>query len=317
MASVGHHFEWRLILRRVRCLAGGVLLFAVLVSGCSSDKGVTGDPPGDPLGADFYPAWSPDGRTVAFVSEDLDSSGQPRSLLLNTIDVSTAVVDTIVSVEGMGINSLSWSPDGRWLLLSAEAGIWKMFSDGDSLTQLTEGQFHVSPCWSRSSNAIFYAINAGDEMGIYSMNPDGSDQVRRTHPDGQVVFTAPNCFPDSDTLSGYSVRDDGRCIALYYPGDQELFSVPKCGFLWLWAVKMSPGKRYIAFNANLTDVNEIHLYVIDRTGGSLRALVEDKTGDFAFSPDGERIVFPDFGETRGLQIVDVETGEVTQLTPGR
>ena len=64
----------------------------------------------------FAAAWSPDGRQIALVMEDVDGHLQVFTLDLasgETLQVTRAPLDVYIS---------AWSPDGRWIAFSASAG---------------------------------------------------------------------------------------------------------------------------------------------------------------------------------------------------
>jgi dipeptidyl aminopeptidase/acylaminoacyl peptidase len=66
-------------------------------------------------GRDDGPAWSPDGRTLAFASDRHDGGSDPDSQTLHLIAVD-GVGETITLARGPEkFDELAWSPDGRWL----------------------------------------------------------------------------------------------------------------------------------------------------------------------------------------------------------
>ena len=215
----------------------------------------------------------------------------------------------------MFVFDLAWSPDGHWLLLSTEVGIFKMLATGDSLTLLKVGEFHVSASWSSVSNRIFFGINGGSEGGIYSMQPDGSNLQRWTYP-ASGVMQCPYVFPDSDTLVVQSYDEHGDyCIALYYPADALLDEELACRLPAVAHPRPSPDHRNIYFVGYDTTTRSGRIYRFDRvTRVSNPLTTATSQNPFSVSPDGNYIVYHDAARTRGLQIISIRTGQVFQLT---
>ena len=62
--------------------------------------------------SDTQPIWSPDGRSLVFVSSRSDTKGE-ATLHVIPID-GPGEVRTLATMKE-GISDLSWSPDGRWI----------------------------------------------------------------------------------------------------------------------------------------------------------------------------------------------------------
>jgi Tol biopolymer transport system component len=290
-------------------------------AGCTEERTVAGPPPPPPppppqLGySDGFPAWSPDGRTVAYVSAETDSNQINIRAYIRLVDVGTYDTTTILRDDQMFVFDLAWSPDGHWLLLSTEVGIFKMLATGDSLTLLKVGEFHVSASWSSVSNRIFFGINGGSEGGIYSMQPDGSNLQRWTYP-ASGVMQCPYVFPDSDTLVVQSYDANGDyCIALYYPHDVLLEEVLACGLPLVAHPRPAPDQRSVFFVGFDTAQEIQRIYNLKREFGVSTPLTgATSQNPFSVSPDGNYIVYHDAARTRGLQIISIRTGQVFQLT---
>jgi Tol biopolymer transport system component len=137
--------------------------------------------------ADEFPAWSPNGRRIAFVS---DRSGAPQ--------VWT------VSGWGQGLRRLTndpngvtegpdWSPDGSRIVFAAgPAGaedIWVMNADGSNPVQLTtDAAADFAPAWSPDGTQIaFVSRRVPGSQNVFVMNSDGSGQHAITPP-GSMDF---------------------------------------------------------------------------------------------------------------------------------
>jgi TolB protein len=124
----------------------------------------------------FFPAWSPNGEQVAFVS----IRNQKREIWI--IDSSRKNERLITS----GFLP-AWSPDGRRLAITRlqanrQRQIWIIGVDGRDERQLTlEGSNHC-PAWSPKGDKIAYW--SGDERGVgqvWVMRSDGTQKRQLTH----------------------------------------------------------------------------------------------------------------------------------------
>lgn len=148
------------------------------------------------------PAWSPNGRQIAFVQAS-------RFFLL---DVRSARVRQIDGLPGPAFYP-AWSPDGtRIAFVSMGELTWDIFT-----VEISSGRVHQltrapdsktasqGPAWSPDGARIaFDRIQDGD-FEIYVMNADGTNIVRLTR--GGGVDARPAWSPDSRSLTFHSTRD--------------------------------------------------------------------------------------------------------------
>jgi len=130
----------------------------------------------------FNPAWSTDGRQIAWLA----STGERVGVQVYDLDQQTAVQlhDWDPARFGALIPSPVWSPDGQWLALEIWAngpegsGIWLLAADGSSQTMVdTQGR---DPYWVNESQLVF-GINGGPRLYDVTANeafmmdlPEGS-----------------------------------------------------------------------------------------------------------------------------------------------
>lgn len=181
----------------------------------------------------FYPTFSPDGKTIAYISNKEADYFAPSGIYL--YDLTTKKEKLL----RMGVHSnISWSPSGKKIYyskLSRNNPHWSRLYDiyvydieQEKETRLTHGMRANAPSVSPNGDKIAFVAGSDGTLNIYTINIDGS-RLQLTHfTNGEQVYN-PKWAPDGkNIIFDYSIKD-GRDIALV-PADggevQFLLSTP-------------------------------------------------------------------------------------------
>lgn len=177
------------------------------------------------IAVNFHPRISPDGKTIAFVS---DRNGQSNLWLM---DLNGANPRPVTSDTNARYLEPSWSPDGRFLVARKldsvkllDVSIVMVHRDGgqgSTLVKVENNLFPGGPKFSPEGRYVYYEVLAGPVNGTYNDTDtlQGDAQVRRldlvtgrTDP-----ITAGHVFQQDQGSSGgaYAVEPspDGRFLA--------------------------------------------------------------------------------------------------------
>jgi Tol biopolymer transport system component len=229
-----------------------------------------------------WPAWSPDGRHIAYV---VWRSGDPPD------DASRRDADIwVANADGTGRRLLvggpgwqwipHWSPDGRWIAYTQEQ------AGGPWVATGPQGP-DVGP---QGPGFVVEAPTVREDADIWKIPADGSaPPVRLTGGPGDD--RSASWSPDGTHLVLDSTRDGNTelyVIAADGSNPRRLTDNPAED----WGASWSPLGNEIAF-ASSRDGRTGDVYVVGTAGGDVRRITHDPAGVHgpAWSPDGTRIAF--------------------------
>ena len=136
------------------------------------------------LGIDVSPAFSPDGKKIAFVS---DRSGNAQIYIMDSDGYNISRV----TFQGNYNTSPAWSPDGkRIVFVGRYDGISQIFTvktDGSDQMLLTDAGVNDQPCFSPDGSLIAFTSNRDGRREIYVMQANGKNQ-KRLSPPGMTAY---------------------------------------------------------------------------------------------------------------------------------
>ncbi len=230
------------------------------------------------LNEDKTPAWSPNGRQIAFAS---DRDGNNEIYVMNEDGTHVTRVTNNPAFDW----EPTWSPDGQHIAFTSNRdGNWEIYStlaphasvggdtDGSNVIRLTNTPaYDWQPTWSPDGQHIAFTSDRDGHWQIYTMRGDGSNVTRLTH--SSEDDRDPAWSPDGQRLAFVSTRD--RAWELYVmradgSGITRLTHSTTINQSPSW----SPDGKRIVYEAN----SEIVSINVDGTG--LSNLTNDPSVDF-------------------------------------
>jgi TolB protein len=152
------------------------------------------------------PAFSPDGQSIAFVSDR--SSTFPTLQLMNAADGSGRHAVSTPGFQEEDVDTLAWSPDGSQLAMTvfnepgpAQIALLPVGGTGRQagrmLTSVPGGA--LDPSWSPDGSWLAFAGHDGAALEVYAVQPDGTSLTRLTN-DG-LLARSPAWSPDGQHIA--------------------------------------------------------------------------------------------------------------------
>lgn len=261
-------------------------------------------------GHDSAPAWSPDGKTVAFISA---RDGASQVYLLSMEGGEAKKLTTLST----GADLFHWSPDGKTVAFTSS--VYPDCKD-DACNAKRDEEKEKSKVKARLYDHLLYRHwdhwSEGKRSHLFVVPADGSAAARDllpganydVPPDERGETSDFNFSPDSKELCFTAVTDKVEAIST----NGDLFTVPVAGGKTKQLTTQngfdgnpvySPDGRYIAYHAQLTpgyESDRWRVMLYDRSTGKIENLSEnfDRSAmELAWSPDSKTIYFLAENET--------------------
>ncbi|HEX7380278.1 MAG TPA: WD40 repeat domain-containing protein [Pirellulales bacterium] len=253
--------------------------------------------------ADFYAAWSPDGRTLAARGEDGavrywdERAAWPRA-------TGPAAVRGYPGISLLGPSDLRWTPDGRSLRIACNG--LKLETQFAATAQVTSSRRNsgdwpncaYEPTFSNDAQRYAGRLNHGSHVGIFDLDATAPRKVLDAIPEGALTWSP-----------------DGRRVSARHDNATEIWDIESNECVWRFdggkvSLVWSPdGSRFVLSGSGEMTIHDA------ASGNVLHELDEPPTDAATFwprlswSPDSRHIA------GRG-RIWDAETGEVVARLPG-
>jgi dipeptidyl aminopeptidase/acylaminoacyl peptidase len=265
-------------------------------------------------GKDSSPKWSPDGKTIAFLSA---RSGDSQVYLLS-MDGGEAHLLTKLST---GADIVKWSPDGKTIAFTSS--VYPDCKD-DECNKKRNDEKEKNKVKAHVAEHLLYRHwthwNEGPRAHLLVMAADGSGEAKDltpganydVPPDQRGEDSDINFSPESKEICFTAVTDKVEATST----NGDLFVVPVSGGAEPKRITTQPGfdgnpvyspdGKYIAYHAQLTagyEADRWRVMLYDRAAGKSENLSEvfDRSAtNLAWSPDSKTIYFLAENETQQL-----------------
>jgi Tol biopolymer transport system component/DNA-binding winged helix-turn-helix (wHTH) protein len=253
-------------------------------------------PPAGVIG-DYNPAFSPDGKWLAFArsprwsTDDLYvmplAGGEPKRL----------------TYDNMTINGLAWTPDSREIVFDSRRGgssrhLWRVAIAGGTPERVdTVGADVLSPAISPQGRRLAYTQTL-DDINIWRIELDAAGKAKSQTELIASTFGdhGPDYSPDGRMIAFTSGRSGNNAIWVCESDGSKPRLLHSCGPYVTGTPRWSPDGRWVAFDSRScapgADGNP-DIYLISADGGQPVRLTNDQAEDVApsWSRDGRWIYF--------------------------
>lgn len=304
---------------------GGI--FRVRISGESVQRVTDGG---------YNPAWSPDGKFIAYSTISTAASPGQRGGPLGEVwivDVASGAPTRIAQADAVQPH---WSPHGHRIAYWASTGTSRAINtvprSGGEATALAggaatkPGEFVWNPVWSPDGRFLYFSSNRSGSMSVWRIPIDETTGNALGPPEpitlpttfaGHLSFSARG---DRLVFASLPTRASIHRIAFDPAGGRvqgDPIVITKDSHQWVWP-EPSPDGNFLAFHSAGPRPEDIYVSAAD--GSDRRQLTDDPWADRVarWSPDGRQIAFYSArGGHWNIWIVNADGSGLRQVTDFR
>ena len=236
---------------------------------------------------DERPRFSPDGRTIAFVSERRGDDKDAKEMRQVWLIAPNGGEATRLTSHGSPVASFAWSPDGKRIAFTAAvppaADERKKREEKDDAVVVDRDDVKPSALWIAdvATRAVVRVSGGKEHVSSVEWSPDGTRLVGAVAPTPKV----PDGF--NTDLVVWEAKENGKVSDLVRrPGPDS-------------SPAFSPDGKWVAFFSGDGRVNDwpghrTEICVVPAAGGPVRNLTRAadlEADDFAWAPDSASILF--------------------------
>ncbi|HSE97868.1 MAG TPA: hypothetical protein VLD57_06310, partial [Blastocatellia bacterium] len=267
-------------------------------------------------GVNTLPAWSPDGKRLAYVSQrgPLPSGWGSRVLVIRSVETGEErVLNPKLGRLSLPLHTPpQWSPDGRTLLVVGRdvkgvPGIYLIDSESAAVTTVVRGspgrEIIRSAVWSRHGRSILYVIQLSEQNTLLAEGSPLIEHDLKTGQEKTLLGRSPKPFalsPDGKRIALCCFEGEVRLMpssggeqtTIFKRSEDQWINAQVAGFQWT-----PDGESLLFVNLN-RKANKSELWQLSvatgearKTGLEMNGTSNEAFRTLAMHPDGRRIAF--------------------------